>query len=253
MPKPTDGPGEWRVFDTAEAVAEHAAEWLCALARSRDREVAICLSGGSTPQRLYQRLASAPVASRMPWNRIQWFWGDERFVPHDDPASNYRMAYDALFSRIPISKERIHPIPTEDLSPEQAAESYQSLLQNYYGDNRLDANRSIFDVTMLGVGEDGHTASLFPGNSSLQEDRQWVLPVLGATSQTRITLTYPVLNSSSNLAFVATGANKKSILARIRAGDMTLPAALVRPVGRLYWFVDQPALAAPGIVEMQGS
>ena len=95
----------------------HAAEWLCSVACGRNGEIAICLSGGSTPRRLYQHLASATIARRVPWDRIHWFWGDERFVPHDDPASNYRMAYEALFSCVPISKDRVHPIPTEGLSP----------------------------------------------------------------------------------------------------------------------------------------
>ncbi|HET7912402.1 MAG TPA: 6-phosphogluconolactonase [Pseudolabrys sp.] len=244
MSGPTERPGEWRLFETAEAVAEHAAEWLClcVLARPRDGEVAICLSGGSTPQRLYQRLASAPVASRMPWNRIHWFWGDERFVAHDDPASNYRMAHEALFSRAPVSPDHIHPIPTEGLTPEQAAAAYQSVLQTFYGSTRPEVIRPVFDVTLLGVGEDGHTASLFPGSSALQEERQWVLPVLADASRTRVTLTYPVLNSSRNLAFLATGTNKKKILTRIRTGDTAPPAARIRPIGRLTWFVDRAAM-----------
>jgi 6-phosphogluconolactonase len=244
MFRPVERSGQWQIFETAEAVAEHAAEWLCqcVLARSRNNEVAICLSGGSTPQRLYQRLASAVVASRMPWNRIHWFWGDERFVAHDDPASNYRMAHEALFSRAPVSPDRIHPIPTEGLTPEQAAVAYQSLLQTFYGSTRLEAIRPVFDVTLLGVGEDGHTASLFPGSSALQEERQWVLPVLADAGWSRVTLSYPVLNSSRNLAFLATGANKKEILTRIRAGDTAPPAARIRPVGRLAWFVDRAAM-----------
>jgi 6-phosphogluconolactonase len=242
MPSPSAGPnGEWRLFETSEAVAEHAAEWLCSLACSREGKVAICLSGGSTPQRLYQCLASAPLVSRIPWDRIDWFWGDERFVAHDDPASNYRMAREALFSHAPVSPDRIHPVPTEDLSPEQAATAYQALLQLFYGSEQLEVNRPIFDVTLLGVGEDGHTASLFPGSSALQEDRQWVLPVLGKRSPARITLTYPVLNSSRNLAFLATGAGKRRILGQIRAGDPAPPAARIRPVGSLSWFADRAA------------
>jgi 6-phosphogluconolactonase len=242
MPKPSEGLGEWQLLETAEAVAEHAAKWLWALACSRQGEIAICLSGGSTPQRLYLQLASAPFASRMPWNRIHWFWGDERFVRHDDPASNYRMAYDALFSRVSVSQDRIHPIPTEGLSPERAAVTYQSLLQSYYGANRLDVGRPVFDITFLGVGEDGHTASLFPDSATLQEDRQWVCAVVGEAIQTRITLTFPTLNSSRNIAFLVTGKNKKKVLAQIRAGDGSPPAARIRPTGHLYWFVDHAAM-----------
>ena len=233
---------EWRVYETAEAVAEHAAEWLCALACACQREFAICLSGGSTPRRLYQQLGSSGIASRFPWTRVHWFWGDERFVPHDDPASNYRMACDALFSRVPVSKDRIHAIPTEGVSPDQAAANYQMLLQRYYGKRRFDVKRPIFDVTLLGVGEDGHTASLFPNSLALQENRRWVLAVFGEARVTRITLTYPTLDSSRNLAFLATGTSKKNILARIRAGDSRLPAARVRPVGHLCWFADHAAM-----------
>jgi 6-phosphogluconolactonase len=232
--------GKWHIFETADAVAVHVAEWLCAHACARDDEFAICLSGGSTPRRLYKHLAGPPFASRIPWSRIHWFWGDERFVPHDDPASNYRMAYDALFSCVPISKERLHPIPTENVSSRQAAASYQALLQSFYGQKWLDQDRPIFDVTLLGVGEDGHTASLFPGTSALLEDRQWVVAVVSKASEARITLTYPVLNSSRNLAFLVTGANKKNVLAEIRAGS-TAPAARVRPIGGLDWFVDRAA------------
>jgi 6-phosphogluconolactonase len=241
MPSQSEKLSKWHIFETADAVAEHVAEWLCALACARDGQFAICLSGGSTPRRLYKHLAGPPFASRIPWNRIHWFWGDERFVPHDDPASNYRMAYDALFSCVPISKERLHPIPTEGLSSQQAAASYQALLQRFYGQKWLDQDRPIFDVTLLGVGEDGHTASLFPGTSALLEDRQWVVAVVSKASEARITLTYPVLNSSRNLAFLVTGSNKKNVLAEIRAGS-TAPAARVRPIGGLDWFVDRAAV-----------
>jgi 6-phosphogluconolactonase len=233
--------GEWRIFETAEAVAEHAANWLCMLASSREREFAICLSGGSTPRRLYQHLADDRVASRFPWDRATWFWGDERFVPHDHPDSNYRMIYDALFSRVPAPKDRIHAIRTEGMTPERAATDYQTLLQTYYGDERLDADRPLFDVTLLGVGENGHIASLFPGSAALRERHKWVLAVVGETPETRITLTYPILESSRNVVFLVVGANKKGILASIRAGDKDIPAARIRPAGNLFWFVDRDA------------
>jgi 6-phosphogluconolactonase len=241
MPSHTAKLGEWRIFETADGVAEHAAEWLCTLACGCDREFAICLSGGSTPRRLYQHLADDRVASRFPWDRATWFWGDERFVPHDHPDSNYRMVYDALFSRVPAPKDRIHAIPTEEVTPERAATGYQALLQRYYGDERLDAGRPLFDVTLLGVGEDGHTASLFPGSAALREERRWVVTVVGETPETRVTLTYPALESSRNVVFLVVGANKKEILARIRAGDKDIPAARIRPAGNLFWFVDRDA------------
>ena len=106
---------EHRTFENPEVLAHDVAEWLCALAQAIDREFAVCLSGGSTPRHLYECLAAPVVASRFPWNRVHWFWGDERFVPHDDPGSNYRMAYDAFLSHVPVDRINIHAIPTPNL------------------------------------------------------------------------------------------------------------------------------------------
>ena len=232
-----------RILEDPKALAHDVAEWLCALAQGSERKFAICLSGGSTPRRLYERLADPAVGSRFPWSRVHWFWGDERFVPYDDPASNYRMASEALLSRTPVDSGNVHAMPTENLSPEEAAAAYEAILKRYYGADKLDPDRPIFDVTLLGIGEDGHTASLFPGQPALEEDRRWALAIAGARPETRITLTYPVLNSSRDVAFLATGEGKREVVARARAGDQTLPVARVHPVGRLHWFVDR--VAAP--------
>jgi 6-phosphogluconolactonase len=230
-----------RIFDDPNALAHGVAEWLCAFARESDREFAICLSGGSTPRHLYERLADPSVASRFPWERVHWFWGDERFVPHDDPASNYRMVCEALLSRVLANDRNVHAVPTERLAPEETAAAYEALLKRFYGTDKLDPQRPIFDVTLLGIGEDGHTASLFPGHPALEEERCWVLAIAGARPETRITLTYPILNSSRDVAFLATGEGKREVVARARSGDQTLPAARVHPVGRLHWFVDRAA------------
>src|SRR5580704_17512209 len=233
---------ETRVFESAEALAQGGAEWLCALAQASSRDFAVCLSGGSTQKRLYVTLATPAIASLFPWPRVHWFWGDERFVPHDDPESNYRMVHEALLSRVPIPAENIHPVSTEGLSPEQAAADYEATLKRYYGADRLAPNRPLFDVNLLGVGEDGHTASLFPGQPALQETQRWVVAVIGAKSNARITLTYTALDSSRDLVFLVTGNAKRDIIARVRAGDRSLPAALVRPLGGLHWFGDRAAL-----------
>src|SRR5271165_1919987 len=230
-----------RIFADPKALARDVAEWLCVLAQETDREFAICLSGGSTPRSLYERLAEPAVASRFPWSRVHWFWGDERFVPHDDPDSNYRMACEAFLSQVRDDSGNIHAVPTENLSPDQAAAAYEGMLKRFYGADKLESQRPIFDVTLLGIGEDGHTASLFPGQPALEEDRRWALAIVGARPETRITLTYPVLNSSRDVAFLATGEGKREVVARARAGDRTLPAARVHPVGRLHWFVDRAA------------
>jgi 6-phosphogluconolactonase len=232
---------ENRIFESAEALAQNVAEWLCALAQASDRDFSVCLSGGSTPRRLYEQLATSAIAKRFPWPGVHWFWGDERFVPHDDPDSNYRMARDALLSRVPIPGDNIHPIPTEGSSPQQAAATYEAVLKRFYGADMLAPDRPLFDVTLLGIGDDGHTASLFPGQPALQETRRWALAVRGANAQQRITLTYPALDSSRDVAFLATGAGKRDVVARAQAGDRTIPAAMVRPVGRLHWFTDRAA------------
>jgi 6-phosphogluconolactonase len=235
---------ENRTFESAEMLAHDIAEWLCSLALASDRAFGVSLSGGSTPRRLYESLAAPEIASRFPWTRAHWFWGDERFVPHDHPDSNYRMARDAFLSRVPVPDSNIHAVPTEGLSPDQAATAYETTLRRFYGTDELAPDRPLFDVTLLGIGEDGHTASLFPGQPALQEMRRWTVAVVGAKAEPRITLTYPALDSSRDLAFVATGREKRGVVARAQAGDRAIPAAVVRPVGRLHWFTDRAA--APG-------
>jgi 6-phosphogluconolactonase len=228
---------ETQVFDDAEALARHAAEWLCALAERSSGSFAVSLSGGSTPRRLYQLLANADL----PWERVHWFWGDERYVPHDDAQSNYRMACEALLGRAPVPAANVHPMPTAGLSPEEAAAAYEAVLQRFYGARTLARERPLFDAMLLGIGEDGHTASLFPGQPALEEERRWVVAVRGAKKEARITLTYPALQSSRHTAFLATGAAKRDAVRRAQAGDRALPAGRLRPVGARHWFIDRAA------------
>jgi 6-phosphogluconolactonase len=230
-----------RIFQTAEVLAREAAEWLCGLAQRSVGTFAVSLSGGSTPRPLYERLAVPDVAARFPWRRVHWFWGDERFVPHDHPDSNYRMVREALFSRVPVPADNIHAIPTELFTPEQAAIAYERTLKQFYGAETLNPKQPLFDVTLLGIGEDGHTASLFPGQPALQEMRRWVVAVVGVRSEARITLTYPALDSSAHVACLATGAGKRGAIARALAGSRETPAGLVRPVGPFHWFIDRAA------------
>lgn len=232
------------IFADADALARHAASWLLAAAGAAPGRFAICLSGGSTPQRLYRLLGDAPFRDRFPWPRVHWFWGDERFVPHDDPRSNYRMVREALLSRAPIPPANIHAMPTEGLSPDAAALAYARELRDFYGADALDPERPLFDVNLIGLGPDGHTASLFPANPVLQERTRWVAPVTGGAPEARLTLTYPVLESSRQTAFLVAGAEKRAILARLRHGDEALPAARVHPVGSLAIFADQAACGA---------
>ena len=226
-----------------EALSRRVAEWLLATAMATEGAFAIALSGGSTPRGLYERLAGPLYRNTFPWSRTHWFWGDERFVPHDDPQSNYRMVREALLSRAPIPAANIHPIPTEGLRPEAAAAAYDRELRSFYGANRLDAARPLFDVTLLGLGPDGHTASLFPGSTTLTERTRWVAAVVGATAEARITLTYPALESSRRMALLVAGKEKPAILDRLRRGDESLPAARLRPTGTLAIFADAAAAA----------
>jgi len=223
------------------ALACRVADWLLDLAAAKDGLFTIALSGGSTPKRLYQLLAGPDYLDRFPWPRTHWFWGDERFVPHDDALSNYRMVQEALLSRAPIPAANIHPMPTEGMSPGAAAAAYERELKSFYGAERLDPARPLFDVALLGLGPDGHTASLFPDTAVLEERRTWVAAVVGATSEPRITLTYPALESSRNAAFLVAGDEKREIFARFRRGDPALPSSRLHPMGRLWLFADRNA------------
>ena len=224
-----------------EAVAARAADLLLKAAKAAEGRFAVSLSGGSTPRRLYQLLAQAPYRDGFPWDRTHVFWGDERFVPHSDPRSNYRMTDEALLSHVPIAPANLHPIPTEGVTPEDAARAYERTLKSFYGAETIDPRRPLFDMTLLGLGEDGHIASLFPGTSALSERERWVVAVTDSPQEPRITLTYPALESSRSVVFLVAGAEKAAIFARVRRGDQTLPAARLRPLGRLLWLADEAA------------
>ncbi len=229
------------ILANPDDLARRAVDWLLALALAKKDAFSACLSGGSTPKLLYERLAEAPYRDQFPWSRTHLFWGDERFVPHHDPLSNYRMVKDALLSRVPIPAANIHPIPTEGLRPREAAAAYERELKSHYGADQLDRARPLFDVTFLGLGTDGHTASLFPGTDVLGERGRWVAAVEGAKPEIRITLTYPPLESCNSAAFLVAGQEKRAILALLRSGDKTFPAGQLRTDGSLLIFADTAA------------
>jgi 6-phosphogluconolactonase len=231
------------VLPDPAALAERVAAWLLELARAKGGAFSLCLSGGSTPKALYERLAAPPYRDTFPWDRTHLFWGDERFVPYTDDLSNYRMVREALLDHAPIPAANIHPVPTEHTSPQAAAAAYQRDLQAFYGAEVLSPARPLFDVNLLGLGDDGHTASLFPGTAVLNERTFWVAPVIGAKAEARITLTYPALESSAHAAFLVTGEGKADILARLKSGDAALPSAHLHPTGELRVFCDTAAAA----------
>ncbi|HLZ66903.1 MAG TPA: 6-phosphogluconolactonase [Aliidongia sp.] len=226
--------------DGAE-LARRAAEWLVEEANAVQGTCRIALSGGSTPRALYTLLAAEPLRSQMPWDRLELFWGDERFVPPDDKDSNYRMARETMLDHVPIDPDQVHRMPTEG-RPEDAAQAYEDLLKQVYGGDRIAPDRPFFDIMLLGMGPDGHTASLLPGSDILDESAKWVAAVSQGRPEVRLTLTYPLIDSSRTVAFLLSGAEKAKAFAQVRAGDMALPAARVDPVGKLLWFVDQTVL-----------
>ncbi len=232
------------VLADAEDVSRRVAEWMLELATAKNDVFAVCLSGGSTPRRLYHHLAGPPYKDAFPWSRTHWFWGDERFVPHDDALSNYRMVREAMLAHAPIPPANIHPVPTEGISPEFAASAYERELKSFYRTDTLDPARPLFDVTLLGLGPDGHIASLFPNTAALSERDRWVAAVIGAKAEARITLTYPALESSRHVAFLVVGEEKRTILNRFCRGDESLPATHLKTAGELTIFADKLAAEA---------
>lgn len=235
--------GRLDVSNDPDALARRVAEWFTEKLIAAPGTVRIALSGGSTPKALYTLLGQEPFVGRIPWQRLELLWGDERFVPHDDPASNYRMTCETLLDHAPIAADRVHPVPTEG-GPEDAAARYESLLKRLYGADRLDPARPLFEIQLLGLGSDGHTASLIPGQPVLEDREHWVAAVMGGRAERRITLTYPAIESSRSIAFLVTGSEKARALAAARAGDTSLPAARIRPQGEVIWFADRAAAGA---------
>jgi 6-phosphogluconolactonase len=227
----------------AKALAKAAADRILARIAANAGRVAICLTGGSSPQQLYQLLATEPYQSRIPWDRAHWFIGDERFVPADDPRNNMVTARRSfLDSYAPASN--IHPIPTDAADPQEAARRYEKELQSFYGADRLDSTRPLFDVVLMGVGPDGHTASLFPNDPALEETERWVVGVPKAHVEPfvpRVTLTVPALGSCREMLFEVSGSDKRAILTRVLAAE-NLPANRVHATGETVWLVDKAAL-----------
>ncbi len=228
--------------ENAEALAQHVAGWLGDLAVASTGRFAIALSGGSTPKRLYEILAQEPHKSRFPWSRTHLFWGDERHVPATDARSNQRMTREALLDHVPIPPQNIHAVPV-GATPQEDALQYQQDMQTYYGDMELDMARPLFDVVLLGLGENGHTASLFPDTPALEEDVAWVAPVTTGVPEPRLTLTYPAIACSRNVAFLVAGASKAPVLKLVWGGDRTQPATRVTSIGKITWFIDEAAAA----------
>ena len=236
---------ELDVRDSIEAVArETANRFVSIVASAIDREgiARVALSGGSTPKHVYPLILEPARRDAIDWSAVEFFWGDERAVPPDHPHSNFGVAYGTFISQLPdVRPDRVHRMQAEAPDLDAAALAYETELRLAFG-VRGDTPPA-FDLLWLGMGPDGHTASLFPGSAALDETERWVVANwVPAKEAWRMTLTFPVLNAARETLFVVTGADKAEALARVNAGDMSLPAA--RVTGRaVHWIVDGAAAA----------
>jgi 6-phosphogluconolactonase len=240
-----ENPSNVFVFDTPEQLAVAAAEKIVDYEYEFHGEpdpFSVALAGGNTPRRVYELLATERFRDRIEWSKVHFFFGDERCVPPDHPDSNYAMAYESLISKVPIPAKNVHRIISEGNANENAR-AYENQLRAFFAG--LSWPR--FELVLLGMGEDGHTASLFPNSEALQEVSRWVVPTKNEQSgQERITLTVPVFNHARRVMFLVTGKNKaqrlKEVLRPQPAGSEQLPAQAITPLeGTLEWLVDADA------------
>lgn len=230
------------VLPDIDGVSREAANIFISTAKgsiaSQDR-FTVAISGGSTPLRLFALLGSKTYADKVDWSRIHFFWVDERCVPKDDKESNFKGAWDALISHLPIPETHIHRIKGEE-SPDNGALEYEDDLQGFFGAGRVPD----FDLVFLGMGDDGHTASLFPASDSLKETEKLAVPVyVERLKSWRVTLTLPVLNNAKSTIFLVTGKNKADVLKEIIENkSLKYPAGLIKPIrGSLTWLIDEDA------------
>jgi 6-phosphogluconolactonase len=225
------------------ALAKAAADRLMARIDANNGRAMICLTGGSSPQQLYRLLATDAYRQRIPWDRVHWFIGDERFVAADNPLNNMGAAQRAFLYRC-APAENIHPIPTDTANPNEAARRYADQLQSFYGADQLDPARPLFDLVLLGVGPDGHIASLFPDYPAIDETERWVVGVPTAHVEPfvpRVSLTLPALGSCREMLFEVASAEKRAILTRVLESG-NLPASRAHSIGETIWLVDAAAL-----------
>ncbi len=232
--------GRVEIANDPDALASLAAEWFAKTLGAISWSPRVALSGGSTPRALYELLGGRSYRENLPWDRLSFFFGDERMVPLDHPDSNYRMVRESLLRNRPLRDDQVYPVPTA-LSPDAAARAYEQTLRQVYDRDAGAPPRPLFDVIFLGLGNDGHTASLLPGQPVLQVADRWVAPVPAGRAEARITLTYPALESSGEIAFLVTGADKAKTVSAVLRGDDTLPATHVGTRGTITWFLDRAA------------
>jgi 6-phosphogluconolactonase len=231
------------IFENKEMLSDNLAQWICDLIANtlKNQEFfSLVLSGGETPKLLYQKLASEKYKSQINWHRINIFWGDERVVPYDDDRNNARMAFEILLDQTDIPAIQVHKMRT-DIETNFAVEEYNKLLHNFFGNTP-----STFDLVLLGMGDDGHTLSLFPGSALIDENLHWVNSVYNEKQEMyRITLMPLIVNKSVNIAFMVDGPKKAKVLQQVLEGAYVpekLPSQLIQPIaGELHWFLDEDA------------
>lgn len=232
-----------RIFKDSFQLSEAAAESFVRTAKEAVQERGkffVALTGGSSPKQLYQLLATAPYREEVPWEHTYVFWGDERWVPLTDKQSNFKMAHETLLSKIPVPEEQIFPMWGEQ-KPEAFARQYEEQLRKY-----LNEENPRFDLILLGMGDDGHTASLFPGTAILEEKERWVEAYyLAPQEMYRITLTAPLINQARQIIFLTFGERKAPVLSEVLEGERNpekYPAQLIHPQnGKIFWLVDEAA------------
>ncbi|MDC7786953.1 6-phosphogluconolactonase [Rhodoplanes sp. TEM] len=234
---------DFTIFETRDALVAAAAGRIAAILATVGPRGAVCLTGGSTIGPVHRALAAPPLRDKIPVDRLDWFFGDERFVPAGHELSNAAQARATLLEPLGVPAERIHAVPTAAATPQAAADAYARTLAAWYGAGRLDPSRPLFDLVLLGMGADGHVASLFPGQPGVEETERWVVGVDEAGHPphvARVSLTLQALASSRALLFIVAGSDKRPALSRVLSGD-DLPAARVRSMGPVVWLVDRAA------------
>ncbi len=234
-----------KISKDIEALSHDFAEWLVIYIKEvlsiQDR-FTIALAGGNTPRRVYQLLASDRYKDQVDWKHIHFFWGDERYVAVSDDRSNAKMTFETLLNQVPLVKDQVYPIQTET-DPQESAASYQKILHNYF-----DQHAHTFDLVLLGLGDNAHTLSLFPGYKVVRENNKWVYAFfLKEEDMYRVTLTAPVVNQASRVAFLVSGGDKAAAVYHVLAGEHDpdlYPAQIIQPFNsQLYWFCDEAAAA----------
>lgn len=236
---------ELHIEKDTKALSASLAEWINKYIQqvlAKQDRFTFVLSGGSTPKALYALLAESPYKESIPWEKLHFFWGDERAVPFEDSRNNAKMCYEELLDKVPVKAENIHIMRT-DITPEESAAEYEQIVKSYF-----NGSETTFDFVLLGMGDDGHTLSLFPGTEVIHEQNALATSFfLQAQDMYRITLTAPVVNNAACVAFLAAGAGKAEVLKQVLKGEKNVdlyPSQIIQPEkGQLHWFVDEAAAA----------